>query len=397
MLYTELDLKRIIESEKTTPAQKKVSLIMLDNLLDIDKSSKEYGRQRKQVVKLLRLGKRASLLEEYINEVPKNHILKGITSHYKLNKETGIDERDHYYIKTDISKENQLKAFEKAISKIIAKVEGKATPTKNKKILNEDMISVYTIGDAHIGLLAWGKESGEDHDLLIAERDLLSSMDMLVSQSTASKNALIVDVGDWFHSDNSDNRTAHSGNALDVDGRYPKVLQIGLELTVKLIEKALKKHNIVTWRSAIGNHNEHSAIMMSSFIKAWYRNEPRVKIADTPNMFYYHIFGKNLIGITHGHTTKADKLGEIMSVDCEDIWSNSKYRYWYTGHIHHQSVKEYPSCVVETFRTLAGKDAWHSSSGYRSKQDMKCITLHKDYGEISRNTVSINMVRDAIK
>ena len=393
MLYSQLDLNRIIESEKTTPAQKYAATMMLDNMLDVEKASKAYGKPRKQLMKLLRLGKRSSIHSEYMNEVPTHHILKGVTSHYKLNKETGLDERDHYFIKTDVSKENQLQALQQAINNIISKVDGKATPTKAPKMTIEDMLSVYTIGDAHIGLLAWGKESGEDHDLIIAERDLLVSMDMLVSQSTSSKNALIVDVGDFFHSDNADNRTAHSGNALDVDGRYPKVLQIGLELTVKIIEKALTKHDTVTWRSAIGNHNEHSAIMMSSFIKAWYRNEPRVEVADTPNMFYYHQFGKNLIGITHGHTTKAEKLGEIMSVDCEDIWSNSKYRYWYTGHIHHQSVKEYPSCVVETFRTLAGKDAWHSASGYRSKQDMKCITLHKEYGEISRNTVSLSMVR----
>ena len=393
MLYSQIDLNRIIESEKTTPAQKYAATMMLDNMLDVEKASKAYGKPRKQLMKLLRLGKRSSLHSEYMNEVPKHHILKGVTSHYKLNKETGLDERDHYYIKTDVSKENQLQALQQAINNIISKVDGKAIPTKAPNMTSEDMLSVYTIGDAHIGLLAWGKESGEDHDLIIAERDLLASMDMLVSQSTSSKNALIVDVGDFYHSDNADNRTANSGNALDVDGRYPKVLQIGLELTVKLIEKALTKHETVTWRSAIGNHNEHSAIMMSSFIKAWYRNEPRVEVADTPNMFYYHQFGKNLIGITHGHTTKAEKLGEIMSVDCEDIWSNSKYRYWYTGHIHHQSVKEYPSCVVETFRTLAGKDAWHSASGYRSKQDMKCITLHKEYGEISRNTVSLSMVR----
>jgi len=132
--------------------------------------------------------------------------------------------------------------------------------------------------------------------------------------------------------------------------------------------------------------------MATAFVKAYYRNEPRVVVHDTPNPFMYFQFGKNLIGVTHGHTIKADKLGEVMSVDCEDIWSSTKYRFWYTGHVHHLSTKEYPSCVVETFRTLAGKDAWHSTSGYRSGQDMKAITLHKDFGEISRNTVNINAI-----
>ena len=132
--------------------------------------------------------------------------------------------------------------------------------------------------------------------------------------------------------------------------------------------------------------------MMNKFIKAYYRNEPRVIVHDDPSVYMYHQFGKNLIGITHGNRTKADNLGSIMSVDCEEIWSSTKFRYWYTGHVHHQSVKEYPACVVETFRTLSSKDAWHAASGYRSKQDMRCILLHKDYGEISRNTVSLAMI-----
>ena len=46
------------------------------------------------------------------------------------------------------------------------------------------------------------------------------------------------------------------------------------------------------------------------------------------------------------------------------------------------------------FNTLAGKDAWHSASGYRSKQSMKAITLHKTHGEVTRNTVTLAMGRE---
>lgn len=331
--------------------------------------------------------KKAGLLNEKKDD---NFIIKGESTLY--DEEGNIKLK---WVKTDKKKTDALDSFKEALDLLLLNEE--LTTKKNIRTPSDsdsDTLTVYTIGDAHIGMLAWDKETGADHDLEIAEEDLLGAMDLLVEQSHRSAQALIVDVGDWFHADNNQNQTAKSGNALDVDGRYPRVLQIGLQLTIKLIDKALAKHESVVWRSAVGNHNEHSAIMMGAFIQAWYRNEPRVQVADTPNMFYYHIFGKNLIGITHGHTAKAEKLGEIMSVDCETVWSDSKYRYWYTGHIHHQSVKEFPSCVVETFRTLAGKDAWHSSAGYRSGQDMRAITLHKEYGEVSRNTVNIRMVRD---
>jgi len=302
------------------------------------------------------------------------------------------------WTKTFVKEKTAYDAFRDAVKRLLKNPEiaGKNNINIPLNTISESL-SVYTIGDAHVGMLSWKKETGDDNDLEICERDLTTGMSMLVEKADRTDEALIVDVGDWFHADNSSNTTTKSGNALDVDGRYPKVLEIGLRLAIRLIELALEKHNKVTWRSAIGNHNEHSAIMMSLFIKAWFRNEPRVKVADTPSMFYYHVFGRNLIGITHGHTVKAERLGEIMSTDCEKIWSDSRYRYWYTGHIHHITVKEFPSCVVETFRTLAGKDAWHFSSGYRSRQDMKVITLHKEYGETNRATIDIRVIRDEQK
>lgn len=332
--------------------------------------------------------KKAGLTKEKKTE-PKQ-LLKGESTLY--DKDGNVKMK---WIKTHVKEQTAMELFLKVTTEISNSKElmARYSIPKPTEIIGK-LLSVYTIGDAHIGMLAWDKETGADNDLKIVQEDLISAMSLLVSKSDNTKEALIVDVGDWFHADDASNRTSHSNNELDVDGRYAKVLEIGMMLAIKLIELALEKHEKVTWRSAIGNHNEHSAIMMTVFIKAWFRNEPRVTVADTPNMFYYHVWGKNLIGITHGHTIKAEKLGEVMSVDCKDEWSDSEYRYWYTGHVHHQSVKEFSNCVVETFRTLAGKDAWHSASGYRSGQDMRCITLHDEFGEIDRATVSLRMVRN---
>lgn len=318
------------------------------------------------------------------NYVSLGEVLKGTSTLF--DSDGSIKQQ---WIKTDVPRQQQLDAFKQAIETFSSSVPS-AIPSKPLTTpIVDDTMAIYPIGDAHVGMLAWKPESGADNDLVTIETALTSAIAMLVQQATPSKEAFIIDVGDWFHSDNQNNRTSKGNNALDVDGRYAKVLEVGLLLATKLIDCALTKHETVHWRSAIGNHNDHSALMMNQFIKAYYRNDPRVIVHCSPAMFYYHKFGKNLIGITHGHTAKAEKLGEIMAVDCNDYWSETKFRYWYTGHIHHQSVKEFPSCVVETFRTLSGKDAWHASMGYRSGQDMKCIILHKDYGEISRTTVNL--------
>ncbi len=298
------------------------------------------------------------------------------------------------WVKEDKSKANELESFKLAVNEFIDNPRIVATKviTSPSKVDSQTM-SIYAIGDAHIGLLSWGRESGEDYDTTICVADLLSAIDLLVEQAHPSEEAFIIDTGDFYHMDSQDNTTT-KGTRVDVDSRFAKIIQAGLDIAVSLIEKALQKHNVVHWRSAIGNHNAHSSLYVTSFVKAWFRNDPRVIVHDTPSMFMYHVFGKNLIGITHGHTVKAEKLGEIMSVDCKNQWSASEHRYFYLGHVHHQQVKEFTNCVVETFNTLTAKDAWHTGQGYRSKQSMKSITLHKEYGEISRNTVSQALVRN---
>lgn len=299
------------------------------------------------------------------------------------------------WIKQDLVKQDAFIAMKEAIEEICNEVPAIDNVKINESIehFNEELMTIYAIGDAHIGMHAWAEETGDNFDLKIAEDDLLKAMKQLVKASPESKEAMIIDVGDFFHSDSMDNSTRKSGNALDVDGRWAKVLKVGLNIMVELIKEALTKHEIVHVRNIIGNHNEHSAVFISAFLQAWFRNNDRVLVDESPSIFNYHQFGKCLIGMTHGHTTKAPNLPEIMAYDCEDIWSDTKFRYWYTGHIHHDALKEYRTCKVESFRTLASKDAWHAGAGYRSGRDMKAIVLHKDYGEVQRNTVNVVMLK----
>jgi hypothetical protein len=55
---------------------------------------------------------------------------------------------------------------------------------------------------------------------------------------------------------------------------------------------------------------------------------------------------------------------------------------------------EFPGVIWESFRTLAGKDAWTASKGYRSGRDMYAIVHAKDYGEVERHRVDISMLKN---
>lgn len=384
--------RELLQTRKLTDRQKNILNSIIRNN-SFKESSEELGITVETIRKTVSRIKKFAELNTHINnfKVPSGYSVKGTST--LIDSDGDVKSQ---WIKIDKDQETKLESLKIAVQEIVADVNEIYKPIDRLNLsdnLLEDQISVYTIGDAHIGMYTWDKETGDDFNLEIAEYNLLSIMDRLIASTPATETALIVDVGDFFHSDNQSNETSNSKNKLDVDTRWAKVLKVGLNIMVKLIEKTLLKHDKVIVRNAIGNHNEHSAIFISLFLESYFRNEQRVQIEQSPATFWYFQFGKNLIGVTHGNKIKLNDLGEIMAADCQKIWSHTKFRYWYTGHIHHDIVKELRTCKVESFRTIAPKDAWHTSMGYRSGQDMKSIILHKDFGEIQRITCNIDMIK----
>lgn len=281
-----------------------------------------------------------------------------------------------------------------ALDRTLTGVEGRAKPLPaTEETPDADLLAVYPMGDPHLGMLAWAPEVGEDFDLHIASGNLRRAMGHLSGIAPPAEQALILQLGDFFHSDNAQNRTSRSGNALDVDGRWPKVLDVGIQAMIDCIDLALQRHHRVTVENLIGNHDDHSSIMLSHVLAAYYRSEPRVTVSKSPDPFRFHRFGACLIGAVHGDAAKPRELGGIMSADRAEDWGQTRHRRMYVGHRHHDWFIELPGCTVETLRTLAGKDAWHHRQGYRSDRDMKLDLWHREHGHVNRHIVGIDQVR----
>jgi hypothetical protein len=159
-----------------------------------------------------------------------------------------------------------------------------------------------------------------------------------------------------------------------------------------MIDSALSHHRTVKVINATGNHDDTSSLFLSVALANMYESEPRVIIDDSPTPFHYVEWGDCMFGVHHGHSCKPDKLPGVMAADQPQMWGRTTYRYWYTGHIHHDTKKEYAGVTQESFRTLAAKDAYATWGGYRSGQDSKCIVLHKNFGEVERHTVNLAMI-----
>lgn len=324
----------------------------------------------------------------WTHTVPDSHLVKGVSSLYGEDGSLKVQ-----WVKSQIKDEAKFEQMEEFAKALADSVHGKAKPRKAPKVDTKELLTVYPIGDPHIGMYAWHEEAGEDFDLRIAESDLQSASERLVSVSPASDEALILNLGDFFHADNQAGVTSRSGHKLDTDSRHGKVMRVGKDAMIALIDLALQRHNQVTVKNVIGNHDDITSYALALILDAYYNREPRVTVDISPNPFWYYRFGKVLIGTTHGHNVKPEILQGIMAHDKPQDWGETLHRYWYLGHFHTKRVHEVGSVLIEYFRTLAGKDAWTNEMGYRSGRDMNSIIHHREYGEIERHRADILMVR----
>ncbi len=320
--------------------------------------------------------------------VPDGFTVKGVSTYYDAEgKPRG------QWVKSRADETAMLDRLADLVSGLAEAVDGKFKATPSPTVVLSDYLTVYPIGDPHVGMYAWGEQTGEDFDLEIAERDLRGAMVRLVQASPASHTAIVLNLGDLFHGDSPSNMTARSGNTLDIDTRWEKVMRIGARIMFWLVEHALEKHQTVIVRNVQGNHDDTSAFALSLILEAYFRNEQRVHVDASPTPFWYYRFGKVLIGATHGDKVKQADLPSIMAADRAADWGETAHRYYYSGHIHHKDMKEHFGVVCESFRTLAASDNYHHSHGYRSGRDMCAIVHHREWGEVERHRADILRIR----
>lgn len=317
-------------------------------------------------------------------EVPDGHTIRGISALTDADGNT-----IQKWIKTKF--DEATIGLREALTETFKTYRGHATLPEAPVHTQADLATVYPISDHHLGLYAWAEEAGENYDLAIGEKLLMDTMAELVADAPSSDIGVILNLGDFFHSDDNTNRTRRSGNILDVDSRYAKILRVGVSLLIHCIQLALQKHRQIIVRCLPGNHDPYASLALATALSAFFAKNERVTIDSDPSAFFWWRFGRVLIGSTHGDLIKHPEMPGVMAAMRPRDWGETDYRYIYLGHVHHRSIGggEKHGAIWETFQTLSPKDVWHNSSGYTAGRSMVAITHHKDRGEIKRHTVSI--------
>ncbi len=260
-----------------------------------------------------------------------------------------------------------------------------------------DIVPWLQIGDAHIGMISHESETGANYDITIGKVEICAASASLIDAAPECERMVINDLGDGTHYETFKGETMGHGHALDYDTRYWKMIDAYIEICQFIIEKALTKAHTVDCIYNQGNHSESNDIWIAATMRAIYRNNPRVNILDNRGRYIAYRMGKTLVVIHHGDKAKPEKFRDVVASDFSADWGETEFRYLDGGHVHHSQRKELAGCIFESFNNLAPRDKYAHDGGWRSKACMSLVLRSRTYGEVGRQVMPIERVRDIIR
>jgi hypothetical protein len=317
------------------------------------------------------------------HSVPEGFTVKGVSTYYN---EDGIPTGQ--WVKSQSDRERQAKLLLDAVEESATLLK-RFKPVAKPKQVDEDLCSLLTITDFHLGMKAWKESDGEDWDVTIARDVFLQSIHDMVSAAPKSGTSILNQLGDFFHWDGLIPMTPTSKHILTGDDRYSKLVELTINIMTEAVHIMLKKFGRVVIVQAEGNHDLASSVWIRKYMKHRFQDDPRVSVIDNEFPYYAYLHGKTMLGFHHGHRLKMAQLQKLFASEprFREMWGQANHCYIHCGHLHHERVLEDAGATVEQHPTLATRDNYSSSHGYVSQRGAKVITYDKSDGEIHRVTV----------
>ena len=368
-----------------TPRQEQ-AVEALKRLGNISDAARELGISYRDIIRTLdRAGYTTDVRKQYLDPAIKNGMQAIGTNMVPALAWAKIPPKDGE-IGYSLMLKPEAEPPEAVAERIREALEGMeaAEPVSPPESVMADLCAVYPLMDAHVGMLAWGRETGsQDYDLDHAAQDMRHAFAKVLALTPAAEQAVLLIGGDFFHADDNRAETPANRHKLDVDGRFWKVLDVGIGIIAETIHKLLQKHARVMVRVLRGNHDPHSSMTLNFALAERYRNETRVHIEKDPRDLFMLQWGKCAIFAHHGDKGKPQQMALYLSDVCP-FWSETRHRHYLTGHVHHDHAKDLGPLRYESLRAFCPPDAYAASMGYGGRRALQSITFHKADGLVLR-------------
>lgn len=318
--------------------------------------------------------------------VPDGYKVKGVSTYYDADGQVRGQ-----WVKSQADQEQREALMREAIAAMGESIK-REKPNKASPKCNTALANCYILTDFHLGMLAWGDETGDDWDTQIAEDLMVAWFSQAIRSAPNASVGILAQLGDLLHWDGMLAVTPASGHILDADTRFQKLVRVAIRALRRVVQMLLQKHERVHVIMAEGNHDPASSIWLREWFSVLYEDEPRVTVDLSPDPYYHYEHGKTSIFFHHGHKRGPDGIDDVFAAKFRDVFGRTKFSYAHLGHLHNRKVIESALMVVEQHTTLAAKDAYASRGGWLSQRSASVITYHDQHGEVGRVTITPEMV-----
>jgi hypothetical protein len=320
---------------------------------------------------------------DMVHTVPDGFKVKGVSTYYNdEGKPVG------QWVKSQSDEKRQIEIMLERLDAAMDSIP-RFAPTPTPEQTDENLLSLLTITDFHLGMYAWEAETGDAWDVDIARQVFLDSVHKMIQGSPKSEVGILCQLGDFLHWDGMLAITPTSAHILDADTRYGKLVELAMTVMSQAVGMMLEHFGKVVVVSAEGNHDISGSIWLRKYIKHVFGDDERVEVIDNEFPFYGYLWGETMLGFHHGHKVKLANLHKLFASEprFRKMWGSATQTYIHVGHYHHEKVIEDGGAIAEQHPTLSGRDAYASRGGWVSRRGAKVITYHKTDGEVARITV----------
>ena len=255
-------------------------------------------------------------------------------------------------------------------------------PMLNLKTARNPFAVVTSGGELHYGGSGWILETGEEFSREEAARRLEQTRSVMMDEvaDRGRPETFFYAVGHDFLTVDTDFGTTTRGTQQEIDGTAAQILAEGFDLAVRDID-ALRGAADVQVISVPGNHDRLLTIALMKFLEAYYRRESDVQIQFSAKSRAYCTYGDTLLGFAHGDgSLKPAQYMATMAVEAPTMWANTIYRAFFTGHLHHEVVRELVGGTHYQMPSLRGRDRFHERNAYLSDAALASYVVDKHRG-----------------
>ena len=250
--------------------------------------------------------------------------------------------------------------------------------------------------DLHFGKHAWEGDTGFSYTRDVTKQILIENTLETIERIACfgTPDRFIVPLGsDFFHVD-TPNKTTTSGTPQDTDGTQSRIWIEGCKLAIAYIDtlRAVAPVDILVVQ---GNHDFSAAMMILMYVSAWYKNAGDVRVNESVHPRQYMTYGNSLLAFSHGSSdeAKVSNIPRLMATECRQLWGKLQHKAFFTGHLHHELVRDYEGVIHYQMPSLSPADRWHARKGYVGSRRASTAYLC-DFNEGITATISVTVAEE---